>query len=124
MPRKELLRERLARIRKFRGLTQQDLSERTGLSRRAIAHYETRGKDIPPDSIVKISTALRVSMDELFGIKSVSRGPIVENPRLFKKMHLVEGLPRHDKKSVMDYIDMVANRRTSRLKRKEVSSIS
>lgn len=105
MPKKESFQERLVRLRKTKGLTQQELSGMTGISRRAIAHYETVGKDMPPDSAILIAKALNISVDELFGFKHVPKQESIKSRKLFKKFKAVEELPRHAQDAVVQMIE-------------------
>ncbi|MBR4428608.1 MAG: helix-turn-helix transcriptional regulator [Clostridia bacterium] len=58
--------EKLVNIRKSRGLSQQDLSRLSGLSRRALAYYES-GERLPRHraTIEALSHALNVGSEEL-----------------------------------------------------------
>lgn len=52
-------------IREREGLTQAELSEKTGISQAALSNYEN-GKDRPSvDSCAKLAKALGVSIDDL-----------------------------------------------------------
>jgi transcriptional regulator with XRE-family HTH domain len=66
----ERFRERLAMLRKMRGLTQQDLELRIGKSDKEagyISRLETGGIETPPfDMIQKIADALEVDVVEFF----------------------------------------------------------
>jgi transcriptional regulator with XRE-family HTH domain len=60
---------RLTAIRKARGLTQAQLAEAAGTTQRSISYYEN-DDGIPPASVViALAKALKVSADELLGIK-------------------------------------------------------
>jgi transcriptional regulator with XRE-family HTH domain len=70
MPKTETISQRLARIRKEKGLSQKELAALTGISARMIAYYET---EVPHTSLTKIKTiadALGVSVGEILGIES------------------------------------------------------
>jgi phage repressor protein C with HTH and peptisase S24 domain len=56
--------ERLAYLRKLRGLTQKELGTRLGVSRGAVANWETGG-DISRENQARLSTALDASLDWL-----------------------------------------------------------
>ena len=105
MQKRESFQERLVRLRKLKGFTQQELADATGISRRAIAHYETQGKEIPPQSAIVLAKALNVSVDELFGHKSSPKQDTISNRKLFKKMQAVEKLPKHAQKTVINIIE-------------------
>ena len=87
----------------------------TGVSYRVIANYETVVKNPSPDVVVRIARALKVSADELMGLKPLTqKEPPVKNRRLLKKMKTIDDLPRSDQQDVMKYIDMVVDRRMNR----------
>jgi len=109
------LGESLSRARTARGITQRELAKMTGVSYRVIAHYETVVKNPSPDVVVKIAKALKVSADELMGLKPLTqKEPPVKNRRLLKKMKTIDDSPRSDQQDVMKYIDMVVDRRRKR----------
>ena len=105
MPKKEPLQERIVRLRKTRGLTQQELADATGISRRAVAHYETAGKDMPPDVAVRVANAFGVSVDELFGHKPIPKQDFIKSRKLFRKFKSVEELPRNAQDAIVQMIE-------------------
>lgn len=98
--------KRLYELRTRLGLTQIDLAEKIGSSQRAISRYETVA-DYPPVSVlVEISKALKVSMDELVGLRKPKQKK--ENPetrRLWKKFRQVLLLPEKDRRAIMRMIN-------------------
>lgn len=102
--------ERLVRIRTAKGITQIELARLAGISSRAVAHYETVGRNPPPEISVKLAKALKVSIDELMGHKALSeKGPLVKNRRLLKKMKELDELPPEDQKTILRMIDRFHN---------------
>jgi transcriptional regulator with XRE-family HTH domain len=102
-----LFGQRLAAIRKARGLSQRDLAAKVGMSNRMIAYYEAQTERPPATKLTAFSQALKVSADELLGVKSLEiREP--KNPRLWKRLQVVEELPAKAQKQVMEYIHVVA----------------
>jgi len=97
--------KRLAEIRKNQGLTQSELGRRIGLSRRMVVYYETVSDNIPANLLAKIATALKVSADELLGLKSLSIEESKTSLRLLSKLKVVGQFPRRQIKSVLDYIN-------------------
>jgi len=61
--------EQLARLRAGRGITQGQHAERISSSQRAISAYETVAEYPPAAVVVEITRALKVSADELLGLK-------------------------------------------------------
>lgn len=67
-----VLGRNLVLLRKKYGLTQAELAERSGVSRRTIALYEKRESNPPIDNIEKLAGTLQVSIEELIGAKPSS----------------------------------------------------
>lgn len=59
------LKDKIAQIRKARGLTQLELSKMTGITKRAIQNYEAGTRTPRLDVITKIAHALDVEVHEL-----------------------------------------------------------
>lgn len=57
----------LAAIRTYRGMTQDELAQRCGISENAIARYESDRNKPRAESIVKLADALDCSVDVLLG---------------------------------------------------------
>jgi transcriptional regulator with XRE-family HTH domain len=104
--------ERLVGLRQQRRLTQVQLAEATGLTQRAISYWETMPGYPAAPAIVALAKALRVSSDELLGIKPLPRSAAAvqapEEKRLWKKLKLVAALPERDQRAVLRLIDSAA----------------
>lgn len=61
--------KRLALVRKAKGITQLELAKKIGATQRVIAYYEAESDHIPTNLLVPIAKALKVSLDELVGLK-------------------------------------------------------
>ena len=59
------LKDKIAQIRNARGLTQLELSKKTGITKRAIQNYEAGTRTPRLDVITKIAQALEVDVHEL-----------------------------------------------------------
>lgn len=95
--------KRLASIRKARGFTQYSLADALGISNRMVAYYEAQ-TDYPPTHLLpKLSKVLKVSADELLGIKPIKNLPL--NGKLFKKFQKVEKFSSKAQKKIIEYID-------------------
>ena len=72
---------RLTALRKARGLTQIQLAQAAGSTQRSISYYEN-DDGVPPASIVVVlAKALKVSTDELLGLKPPKVEPMDDGPR-------------------------------------------
>lgn len=106
--------ERLARLRAQRGLSQLELAERLGVSRRVIAYYEAESDQPPGALLVDLVKALKVSADELLGIKPVSDRVPIKTARLRKRLTKVEELPPGDQRTVLKLVDALHQTRMAR----------
>lgn len=106
--------ERLVALRRERGLTQVQLAEEIGSSQRAISYYENKA-DYPPAPVVaELARALRVSTDELLGLKAPRKKAAGESPevrRLWKKFQQVLDLPERDQRAVIRLVNSLAGAR-------------
>lgn len=98
--------QKLAKIRKAKGLTQTELGARIGVSQRIIHHYENKAEYPPSPKIIELAHALDMSVDELLGLDNgeVSAYQNI-NSKLAKRLRLASNLPSHDLKSLVTFID-------------------
>jgi len=99
--------QRLASVRKARGLSQRDLANITGISNRMIAYYEAQSDRPPATKLATLAEVLKVSTDELLGIEETH---IAEpaNSRLWKRLMVVESLPPKVQRQVIDFVEVLA----------------
>lgn len=102
--------KRLAKLRKTKGLTQQQLADLIGVSRRVIAYYEAESEYPPARLIVPISQALKVSTDELLGIKKSKNILDPQLAALWRRLKILETFSEKDRKAVLQYVDVIAER--------------
>lgn len=96
---------RLARLRKARGLTQEELAQRVGISRRMVVYYEAQSEHIPAGLLPQLAQALKVSADELLGLKSLKVKDPEEGLRLLRKLKRIGELPPRQRRAVMEYAE-------------------
>lgn len=104
--------ERLRRFRQAKGLTQLQLGQAAGISKRMVAYYEIQGGTPAPDLLVKLAEALDVTTDALAGRKPAPRRDEPLSPeslRLWRRMRRIEELPLHDRKTILKMIDAMAD---------------
>ncbi len=102
--------KRLVRCRRAKGLTQDNLGDKVGVSRRVIAYYEGQTKYPPTHLLIPISRALKVSIDELLGLKK-SLVPDSNHAALWRKLKKAESLSKTDQKAVFHYIQALLNKK-------------
>jgi transcriptional regulator with XRE-family HTH domain len=99
--------ERLRRLREGRGFTQRELAEAAETSQRMIAYYETHSGTPAGPVLLKLARALKISPDELIGLKAEERAEpsSPQNLRLWRKLKRVEKLPAAQRRTVVQLID-------------------
>ena len=102
--------ERLAQIRESHGMTQAELALAVGVSRRVIAYYEQEDSQPPGAMLVDLAKALRVSADQLLGLKPPKETRSPRTARLLKRLQKVEQLPATDQRVVLKLVDGLLER--------------
>lgn len=77
-PSKEALKERLKLARLRAGLTQNEVATITGLKPAAISHFETGNRTPSIQNLVKLCEALKITSDEIIGIRPRATPPTVD----------------------------------------------
>lgn len=104
---------RLAALRGTRGLSQEELAQAAGVSRRVIAYYEAESDQPPGALLVDLAKALKISADELLGLKAATEKTPPRTARLRKRLQLVEQLPAADQRTVLKLVEALAEARRS-----------
>lgn len=67
MPYEKIITVNLVKFRELRGLEQQELAEKLGISKQALNNYEKGRRPIPSHLVPHIADILNVSIDSLYG---------------------------------------------------------
>lgn len=97
--------ERIARLRKDRGLTQKELAERLGVSQPVVSDYENDVIRLPADVVITLAGILSVSADELLGLHGGATTKGIANRRLNRRLQAIEQLPKRDQEALLRTID-------------------
>lgn len=108
--------KRLASLRKAGGLTQQELGDKVGVSRRVIAYYEGETNYPPAHLIVPLAKALNVSTDELLGFKHTKEIPSPNLATAWRKFKVIESFSDKERKAVLQYVDIILEKRKTERK--------
>ena len=100
--------ERLFRIRKARGITQEKLGEKVGVTKRVIAFYEGDKEEPPPDLLKKIAKALNVTVSHMLGESPLKTIKNEIKPSLRKHIEALQNLPTKDQKTILRMIELAA----------------
>ncbi len=109
----------LIRFRKERKLTQGELAELAGLSKRMIAYYETKAVKPPVDKIGVIAKILHVSVDELLGLHeptAIQNELINIDGRTIKKMKKILSLSTDQRHLVYTFVDSLLMKKERKAK--------
>jgi transcriptional regulator with XRE-family HTH domain len=107
--------KRLVQLRMERNLTQADLATLIGSTQRNVSHYETVAEYPPTDVLVKIAAILKVSTDDLLGLRPppqparAKQDP--ETKRLWKRFQQLISLPEKDQRAVIRLINSLVSTR-------------
>jgi transcriptional regulator with XRE-family HTH domain len=101
-----LNRDRLRNARLAQGLSQRELSRRSGIGEQQIWRYENEGNDPPSDILARIARILAVSSDYLLDLTDNPAGHLgdtmpIEHQRLIQAFEAVD---------VITLLEMIANR--------------
>jgi transcriptional regulator with XRE-family HTH domain len=103
---KESFGARLARLRKERGITQVELAQALGITQPVVSLYERDGVTVRGDQVVVLARLLRVSADELLGLKAERvRAGGGRDSRLARRIRELESLSRRDRDALLRTID-------------------
>ncbi len=111
----ESVGERLARLRKERGVTQAELAERLGVAQPNVSDYERGVLRLNADVIIEVAKLLRVTPNELLGFEdgSATVAP-PSSRRLRRRLQEIERLPKRDQQALLRTIDAFLGNADSR----------
>jgi transcriptional regulator with XRE-family HTH domain len=103
---KDSLGERLARIRKERGLTQNQIAARTGLTQVLVSDYERGRLRLTADMVVRFAVALGTTTDELLRPRVRKTAPPRKISRkVLQRLERIESLPPYRQRALLTTID-------------------
>ena len=108
----ETFGQRLARLRKERGITQVALAAKIGIIQSLVTSYECDRLRMHPEMVVRFALALEVSADELLGVPTrKSKTTISESHpktmslKLVRRLQKIDLLPDQKQKVLLQTID-------------------
>jgi transcriptional regulator with XRE-family HTH domain len=97
--------QRLFHTRIARGLTQQELGKRIGLSKRMVAHYESDSATPPLDVLTSFADALGVTVSYLLGESTQKKIDTKIKPLFRRHLEILQKLPLKEQKTVIDMVE-------------------
>ncbi|MDP1608043.1 MAG: helix-turn-helix transcriptional regulator [Chlamydiales bacterium] len=102
---KEAFGRRLRKLRKAVGLTQIELAQELGVSRRIIDYYEREGRKPAAHLLANLAKTLNVTVDELLGIAPPKRETPKLGARLERRLRQIEKMSPKAKKQILQLLD-------------------
>lgn len=93
--------DRLAVLRKRKGLTQTQLAEKIGVTRRTIAYYEKESPNLPGNLLLELAKILETSLEEL--LTGMRAHPT--NSKLRGYLEDIERLPQQTQEELMSVVE-------------------
>ncbi len=97
--------QRLATLRKERGLTQMQLADLLGTSQQTVTAYENGTRRVPITTLLLLAQSLGTTIEELIGAgakRNAKRGPA---PKIQQQLERVSQLPRARQRMVSEVLD-------------------
>ena len=103
----ETVGERLARLRKERGFTQNELADKIGVIQTIVSAIEKNALKLSADMAVRFALALEISADELLmpSKKKTSANAKKSSRKIMRRLESIESLPSHHQQTVLKTID-------------------
>ncbi|GAG75019.1 unnamed protein product [marine sediment metagenome] len=101
----EPIGQRIARFRKEKGLTQQELAHIMGLVQYLISDYETGRLRLYDEMVARFAIALEVSTDEILGLKKEKHLEAAPSLKIIKRLKKLEKLPPNKQKPILRVLD-------------------
>ncbi|MFH1384661.1 MAG: helix-turn-helix transcriptional regulator [Candidatus Omnitrophota bacterium] len=106
--------KKLRKAREARGLTQKELADKVGISQRMMNYYENKSTYPPVKLIPKLCKLLKISSDELLGIKNLPKDELyTADKNLLRRFNTVKNLSERDKRNVFAFINALRTKRKS-----------
>jgi transcriptional regulator with XRE-family HTH domain len=99
------LARRLVELRQALGLSQAQLAEKIGVNASNIAFWELKGTAPRGEVLPALAQALRVSVDELLGVKLPKPKRAVAKGRLQLMFESASKLPRRQQEKILDILE-------------------
>jgi transcriptional regulator with XRE-family HTH domain len=109
-PAPESIGQRLARMRKERGITQTELAAELGVTQSHVSEWERGNLRLHGELIAEIARLLEVTADELLGLSSAGERPGTRNRRLVRRLREFDRLPKRDQEALLRTIDAFLDR--------------
>jgi len=88
-----------------RGVQQKALAAQLRMDQSVLSRYERGVLRLPSSLLARIADALKVSTDEILGLKATKSGAPVRDKRFLKRLQAIDTLPERQKDALLTTID-------------------
>lgn len=106
----ETIGQRLARLRKERGITQVELAAELGVTQSHVSEWERGNLRLHGELIAAVAQLLDVTADELLGLSPSDERAPAKNRRLLRRLREFDKLPKRDQEALLRTIDAFLDR--------------
>ncbi len=101
------LGQRIAALRRERGLTQVQLAEHLGVAQQTLAHYEAGRLRVLAGALPTLAEHLGVSVEDLIGTPAAKRstGKRGPAPKIQQQLQQIEALPKAKQRAIAQVLD-------------------
>ncbi len=101
------LGQRIAALRRERGLTQVQLAEHLGVAQQTLAHYEAGRLRVLAGALPTLAEHLGVSVEDLIGTPPAKRsaGKRGPAPKIQQQLQQIEALPKAKQRAIAQVLD-------------------
>jgi transcriptional regulator with XRE-family HTH domain len=101
----ETIAQRVARLRKERGITQEEMASRLGVTQPIVSDYERGALRLHGELIIQFAKILDVTADELLGLQPAKSNGSAKNRRILRRIQQIDKLPKRDQEALLRTID-------------------
>lgn len=102
----ETVGQRIARLRKEKGITQKELAEMLKVTQSVVSDYENGELRVHGELLIKLAEILGTSANEILGLeKNGKTETAVKNRRLYRRLQAIDKLPKRDQEALLRTID-------------------
>jgi len=101
----ESIGQRLARLRRDRGITQEELAAMLDVAQPMVSGWERDVFRLSGEVIIAMARIFGVSSDEILGLDELRATAPIKNKRLLRKLQQLEQLPRRDQEALLRTIN-------------------
>lgn len=103
---KEAIGQRIARYRKLRGFTQQQVADRIGIAQNLVSDYENGKLRLYDEMVARFAKVLKISADDILGLTTPAHDEEFNfSLRFAKRLSVIETFSEQQKKHILRNLD-------------------